>query len=228
VDGYLQKKVVDTVFKKSNFPKCQQFVDATNPVPHVFEYKKGDDPVLLEGNDGHMYPVKILVFPLDEDEPVTQQLLEQFVNDTFIPALMAQDGVYKSSRPTLHPTEGYTCVDAWNKFFGNGEGLIDLWKYHHKESSNENFPTWIKTDPVNLYSCWPVGRIPQDIKQMYVLTAEHMYPVDSTANAPPSAAAADAAEEEDEQEVDNDNQDDTHARRNLGDSLNAEGEQDGE
>jgi hypothetical protein len=49
-----------------------------------------------------------------------------------------------------------------------------------------------------------------------------MYPVDSTANAPPSAAAAAAAQEEDEEEIDNENQDDTHARRNLRDTLNAE------
>jgi hypothetical protein len=221
VDGYLQKKVVDTVFKKSNSPKCQQFFDATNPVPHVFEYKRGDDPVMIEGNDGHQYAVKILVFALDEDEPVTQTLLETFVNETFIPALMMQDGVYETSRPTLHPTEGYTRVAAWNEFLGNGEGLIDLWKYHHKETSNENFPTWIKTDPVNLYSCWPVGRVPQDIKQMYVLTADHMYSVDSTENAPPAADAAQDEENPDDEEI----QRVGNARRNLGQALIGEGEQ---
>lgn len=186
VTGWMQKAITDAVYDKANNPKAKMFCEATDPVSRVFNLVMGNDPVMQEGNNGKLYPVKTIIFALDEDNAATQAEVETFVDETFLPALMKQDKV-RPPMPIRDPTGHYVRHASWSDILGHGDGPIDLFKFHYKEGQ-ESFPQWIKADKLNLYSVWPKGRVPESIKNDFNLTNEHLFPEDIIV--PPVAAAA--------------------------------------
>lgn len=176
IDGWLQSKVTSCVYKKNIDPMAQMMFDAIDPVSHVFEYEDGDTPMMKQGNNGTWYPVEILVHYLDGEEVVDRETLEGFVLDTLVPALMQQKKV--NVRPEMHPTEGYERLTSWNRILGNTSGLMALYQFNFKQSSDENFGSWIKAHKTNLYSLYPIGGVPEHIKKQFVLTNEHLFPAD--------------------------------------------------
>jgi hypothetical protein len=61
---------------------------------------------------------------------------------------------------------------------GHDTGPINLFRLGGYKQGNESFPQWLKADKLNLYSVWAKGKIPDDIKDKFGLTQEHMFPQD--------------------------------------------------
>lgn len=178
INGFMQNIQVRCIFEKNGpDPIPGQFCDATDPITHVFSYEDEDTPIMQEGNNGAMYQIKLVCFKLDGDEIATQELLTQFAEETFVPALMRHRRAFPSARPIMDPEVPYVQVPAWNKILGNGNGLLELFSFAYKEGS-ETFGAWIKADHANLYSLFPIGQVPEFVKQNYVLTNEHLLPPD--------------------------------------------------
>ena len=175
IEGYMQKKLVDCIYKKKSCPKAAQFCEDCDPVKHVFTFENKDETAFQVGDNGEAYEIKIMVFAFDGDEPLTQQDLVTLWTDTICPSLMNQRGVFPKSKPILHPETPYIRHKAWNEIIGNYDGLLNLYKFELKDEALVSFPSWLKADKANLYSMWAVGEIPKTIKEMYGLTNEHMY-----------------------------------------------------
>lgn len=197
IEGFMQNKQVQCIYNKNSDTKAMEFVEATNPINHVFYHEIEEDPIMLEANNGKSYQIKLVCFKLDGDEIATQEELIQFATDTFVPALMRQKGVFSSARPVMHPTEPYVQVPSWNKIIGNGAGLISLFSFAFKEGS-ETFGQWVRTDRANLYSLFPIGGIPDEFKQKYILTDHHLLAPDYLQPAPADEEVAPAEAGNDE------------------------------
>jgi len=181
IDGYLQKIVTECMYHKNDDPDAALFVEHTDPVLHVFNLCHGYDEVTVVGNNHKTYPVKVLVHALDGDEPASREMLELFVTDTFVPALLTQKDVRKTVKPELHSTEAYTRYDSWSDLLGHGSGILKLFNLNYKDG-DERFGDWLKADKANLYSVWKIGEIPTVIKKSYSLTREQMYEPDWAIN----------------------------------------------
>jgi hypothetical protein len=110
VEGLLQLKVATAMYKKNSDDKAMLFCDATSPVPHVFQFHQGGVPLQREANNGKSYDTEVLVHLLTEEEPATKEQLFQFVEGTFIPALMKQKKFFQNAKPILPSTKPYVIV----------------------------------------------------------------------------------------------------------------------
>jgi len=182
VSGYLGSKVANAVYKKNTDAVALLFVNATMPVPHVFEDFFVDGvKITNESTDGRVFDCKVLVHLLEEEHVVTKEQLFQMVEKTFIPALMKQKGVYPNSRPILHPTKPYVVLRSWAEALGDSEGLAELYTHGVKMGSNVSFGAWLRADKFNVYNFWQIGKVPLVVKKKYNLTKEHLYPEDHEA-----------------------------------------------
>lgn len=180
-DGFGDKEIARPLFERRDL-KHSAFLEAVDPVQFVFK-------IIVDGKD-YVNPIgignvanAIIVLPgrdaFEDEEPIVldSAYCKEFFDDTLLPAMLVNATFNEGVAPIWDDTESYRTVDTWSEILKPSE-LFKMLKFEVVgPKSNLNLPSiehFFKLAKANVYACYPVGKVPDEIKKEYHLASKDL------------------------------------------------------
>lgn len=183
--GYAEKASLDPLYTR-NDPVHAVFIANVEPILRVFPLFDLTTNRRVQNDNG--YDVRCLGFSCRETD--TRATLEQFMNDTFIPAFFNMGKVRAGTQLLPHPTNPYVQYSHWREVLEINE-VFRMLTLEDDYAGQGGLAAYFQGNRARLYSIWPHGEVPLDVIDRFRLRQEHLNVLDWTRHA--NAIAAEAA-----------------------------------
>jgi hypothetical protein len=120
------------------------------------------------GVAGWVYPRKALIWvQYAKNEPLTEEDCK-LTYDMWMDYLVKNDYMTEKQKPPLHPVHGYTLAKTWSEYLPVADFEL-LFEKSHLSEGYTNLKSFFRHSKNNLYSVYPLGKVPVEITNKYNL-----------------------------------------------------------
>ena len=177
-NGYTERLFTQPLYNRNDADN-ETFLETVNPIGRVFTLTNRDGTPMQNSNGYQMRGIGIEI-PTDAVLETTEQVIRDFINNTFIPALVQLPSMIPGREPVLGDgIEGYEQFSVWSEVTTD-QDIRTFIAIELLTGGLRNAQEWMRASRENLYSMYPLGALTNQVRVMYGLAGHHMANVDAT------------------------------------------------